>query len=268
MGVSPYGNLNVSGVSGRMDIFWEPQSHGECYENSTIDPSVKGNRLRTRLDGSLEVVPKSPAEVLGERVVRPLLDTTYNVSVSTFQAMKGGWRGLNNFLSKNFNLLPGAEAQPQPEPQAQAQANIFDLVSLQEAFKAWLAKEGLRMAFESFSRLFYNDAAYKQAHAQYEEAKEAYKRAKEDSITKLKACKDQHNDCYIIFHTDCSPEIFKVDSRKDGEAVPIQEWRVTEGYLYWSIYIDGWFSDASFETGGYNYDMQKKKPNVKTRTDF
>lgn len=68
------------------------------------------NRLYQRPDGSFEVMPKSPAEVVGERVIRPLLDVTYSLSVRTFQLIKSGFSFLDTALTKTLQFLPQASA--------------------------------------------------------------------------------------------------------------------------------------------------------------
>lgn len=68
------------------------------------------NRLYQRPDGSFEVLPKSPAEVVGERVIRPLIDATYSLSVRTFQLIKSGFSFLDTALTKTLQFLPVASA--------------------------------------------------------------------------------------------------------------------------------------------------------------
>lgn len=88
------------------------------------------NRLYQRPDGSFEVLAKTPAEVVGERVIRPLIDATYSLTVRTFHFIKGGLSFLDTALSKTLQFLPVASASSIPElklgsncPSLQALAN-------------------------------------------------------------------------------------------------------------------------------------------------
>ncbi|MBP7074336.1 MAG: patatin-like phospholipase family protein [Rhabdochlamydiaceae bacterium] len=70
-----------------------------------IDPTLPRNRLLENHQGEIVLIGKPPAEVLGERILRPLIDRVYTVvskAYAPFASMK--W----NFPS----LLPGAYASP------------------------------------------------------------------------------------------------------------------------------------------------------------
>ncbi len=71
-----------------------------------ISPAVYGNRLYR----PIEIVPKHPAYLLGELVVRPLLDCGYGASVYTFRAVKRSMIFLNNIATQRFVFFPGATA--------------------------------------------------------------------------------------------------------------------------------------------------------------
>ena len=81
-----------------------------------IDYSISGNRLHKRIDGTLEVMPKPVGVVLGEWVLRPLIDATYNISTQTFQIIGNGFFPLSNFLTSPINFFPGAQASPTEAP--------------------------------------------------------------------------------------------------------------------------------------------------------
>jgi len=90
---------------------------GSFYNNSTsssffgVGPRI-GNRLHQHPNGSIEVLPKDPAFVLGERIIRPLIDGAYSLSIRTFNI-------IDAILSRAVNLMPMARAaavvgQPRP----------------------------------------------------------------------------------------------------------------------------------------------------------
>lgn len=83
---------------------------GAVHYHALYSGMQRENRLYQRPDGSFEVLPKSPAEVVGERVIRPLIDVTYSLSVRTFQLIKSGFSFLDTALSKTLQFLPVASA--------------------------------------------------------------------------------------------------------------------------------------------------------------
>jgi hypothetical protein len=91
-----------------------------CYNNSgslcySGPVSIIGDRCYQHPDGSIEVVPKTPAFVIGERVVRPLIDGIYSLSLRSIQIIKNGAYFLDAALSNAFNLIPGVQASRQFE---------------------------------------------------------------------------------------------------------------------------------------------------------
>lgn len=82
-----------------------------------VGPKI-GNRLYEHPNGSIEVLPKDPAFVFGETVIRPLIDGTYSLSIRTF-------RIIDAILSRVVNLIPVARAatvvvQPRPNQECAA----------------------------------------------------------------------------------------------------------------------------------------------------
>jgi len=69
------------------------------------------NRLHQHSNGSFEVIPKTLAEVFGEQIVRPTLETIYNLSIGIFENSKNAFYGFDRLLSKTVNFLPEVEAQ-------------------------------------------------------------------------------------------------------------------------------------------------------------
>ncbi len=69
------------------------------------------NRLIQHSNGSFEVLAKTPAEVFGERVVRPLLDTACTLATRSIQVLKSNFFWFDGAFSKIFELLPLAEAK-------------------------------------------------------------------------------------------------------------------------------------------------------------
>ncbi len=80
------------------------------------DPMIyhpPGNRLVVCLDGSIQVLPKSIGEIIGERIVRPLIDTSYPFLKWSFHLLKEGVGSLHSVVSK-INILSVANAQSIP----------------------------------------------------------------------------------------------------------------------------------------------------------
>ena len=78
---------------------------------SVIDYSKPGNGLYERTDGSIGVIPKSPAEVLGEQILRPVIDKTVSLGKNSFELIKQGFYKADKITTKIFNIIPGAQAK-------------------------------------------------------------------------------------------------------------------------------------------------------------
>jgi hypothetical protein len=117
MSLSIYGNFSIPSSVSAMSLALTTQSH-ELLNDSSIDYSVKGNRLHKNRDGSLEVIPKTPFEIFGERIIRPLIDTTYDFSSRTFQVLKSGFSFLDNIFSRTLIFLPVAKASQSIDDQS------------------------------------------------------------------------------------------------------------------------------------------------------
>ncbi|NGX51957.1 MAG: hypothetical protein KR126chlam5_00248 [Candidatus Anoxychlamydiales bacterium] len=75
-------------------------------ESGLIDYSIPGTRL-VQSNGNIQVIPKSSAYIFGEKVIRPIIDGSYN-------ATKYIWTDLTRVASKIdsfFNFFPGANAE-------------------------------------------------------------------------------------------------------------------------------------------------------------
>jgi len=103
--------------------------HGSTsQENSVIDYSVPGNRLREG-PGYIEIVPKTPGEIFGEQILRPLLDMTYDWSLYSLKVLQTGFHCFENIFSRTLNILPGSEAQVIKSP-------VSQLIPLQKSEEA------------------------------------------------------------------------------------------------------------------------------------
>ena len=88
-----------------------------CYQfpqkdrGSAIDYSVPGNRLIQHADGSIELPQKTPAELFGEQILRPMIDLSVATCRFGFNALSYGFSSINRVLTQAFNFIPGAEAR-------------------------------------------------------------------------------------------------------------------------------------------------------------
>lgn len=84
--------------------------------DSLIDPSVPETRVVRHIDGSVEVIPKSPATVVGERILGPLCHAVFETSSHVYHHLQRGFLHLDKGLSNLFNFIPGASAESQSVP--------------------------------------------------------------------------------------------------------------------------------------------------------
>ena len=104
----------------------------EQEQSLVIDYSIKNNRLYEKMDGSIGIITKTPAQVFGERVVRPFINGGYDLSKCAFEILSTGFSYLNKFIS-SINFIPVAEAQP--VDLQQNQPNCAPLRALDNAVK-------------------------------------------------------------------------------------------------------------------------------------
>ena len=103
-------------VQGSMDPYLSlahtvNQTHKDFEGRSPIiDPSNSGNRLIENLNGTIGIVPKSPAEVFGEKVFRPLIDHTVSFGEKMITFLKNGGSYFDQTFTKMAQILPGASA--------------------------------------------------------------------------------------------------------------------------------------------------------------
>ncbi|MBA3720991.1 MAG: hypothetical protein H0W88_01150 [Parachlamydiaceae bacterium] len=125
MNVSTFRNFNASHLERESVLVWAIESP-DLNRDSLIDYSVKGTRLIRQKDDSLKIIPKTPCEVIGERILRPLLDSTYQISNRTFRFLKYSFSFVDNILSRTLNILPVAEAASHTHEQPIPNQEIID----------------------------------------------------------------------------------------------------------------------------------------------
>jgi hypothetical protein len=76
--------------------------------------STLGSRLVRRDDGQIILREKSVAEILGEQVLRPLLDRTIDLSCKSVRLLKKGWSFFDRVTTKMVNIFPVALAAEVP----------------------------------------------------------------------------------------------------------------------------------------------------------
>lgn len=96
MQISIYGNGNGSYESGN-------------FSSSLATISISDNRCIQRLDGLIEVMPKSIGYILGEKVFRPFIDITATCFSRGWTIIKNGPSSVSTMISK-WSFPPGAEA--------------------------------------------------------------------------------------------------------------------------------------------------------------
>ncbi len=262
-GVSTYGTTNTFFSQCGMAI-----AAGANGQNSSfIDHSVSGNRLYEHSDGTLEVIPKSPAEVIGERVLRPMIDKIYNFSIYTFQCTQSGFSALDAVFSRILNILPTAYAATAPNHQNAMErclaAPLGQAVQVAQAGVAGHDPKMIEAAHKLYGPLLQHcisDDSYNKARVQLDENMKDHREQVKIMENNLAKCEqsNQGYKCYKASEIPRKPDIVNIKRSGDDSQ---NEWKVVPGYLCWTIYIDGWW-DKFFASGGYNCDPNSHKPTV------
>lgn len=92
-------------------ITW-PMYSCELYPGN-VDSRMITNRLCRYQNGSLAIIQKTPAEVAGERILRPILNVSYQLSIHTFRVLKNGFSYFDNIFN-SLTFLTYAEAAEIP----------------------------------------------------------------------------------------------------------------------------------------------------------
>ncbi len=279
MAVSSYAELGSAHSTTAATLTWAAQESALARKpilevldrDSMIDYSVPGSRLREG-PGYIEIIPKTPGEVIGERVLRPMLDATYDWSLYTLEVLKGGFRFFDAAFSRAINFLPGVGAQPHrqedrdavvPRPEeCIAVSKIFNdvvpgIVDKPNAVELLEAVKNLADPLMSACR---QGDDYQKTGAQYKDAQDDYESENQNAKTALQLCEDKCQDgefCYL-------QKISSPPARFQRE-----QWMVTEGYMSWKVFIvcEGrlWTTETMHARGSYNYDDVSGKPTVETK---
>lgn len=75
-----------------------------------VNDSKPGNRLIENPDGSLGIISKTPAEVFGEKVLRPMLDQATSFGGRVFSILKNGGSYFDQTLTRMMQIFPGVSA--------------------------------------------------------------------------------------------------------------------------------------------------------------
>ena len=104
-----------NGTSTHQDLSYSPQvnqSYNQVNlhqeDSSVIDCSVPGNRLVEHIDGSIRFIPKTPAELAGEYLLRPAIDLTWHSLKSVGHILYRMAVSIDSVMKPLFNF--GAEA--------------------------------------------------------------------------------------------------------------------------------------------------------------
>ncbi len=215
---------------------------------------------------------RSPAEILGSVVVRPLIDATYSYAVYSVQAVRNGFTFMATMLSKPLSIIPGAAA----ETHSQDGVTAYEMCTTLVADKIPLA---LQIAGDSE-----NPSVHKTVVETFKALAEVLLPQCERNINYVRA-KIQY-DANFIYHNSKikeREENLKKYQQSNGASVKILDqkeappdiftdksgnWVSTQGYLYWSIGEEGYASNTKHARGGYNFDISAMQPTVPTTKDY
>ncbi|MFI5334465.1 MAG: hypothetical protein ACHQT8_04790 [Chlamydiales bacterium] len=72
--------------------------HSDYQTYSVINPSIPGNRLYQNASGEIVLISKSPAEVVGELVLRPLIDRVYTYGAMFFNKVSPSFFSMYQYM--------------------------------------------------------------------------------------------------------------------------------------------------------------------------
>jgi hypothetical protein len=235
------------------------------------------NRLRVNSNGSFEVIPKSPAYVIGERVLRPLIDKVYDFSMYVFQWVKTGCSTFDAQLTRIVNFLPMANAAAIDAATSRNHQNAMQaclsepLAQVVQVTQAGIVRHDPKMleaADKLYGRLMQScisDDSYNKVREQHDKDMRYHEEQVKILEDQLKKCEQTHQGyrCYKHIDIDNRPRLVSAKrERQTGDDPHFkEEWRAAAGYKCWSIWVDGWF-DWLFASGGYNCDVKNNKPTV------
>ncbi len=230
--------------------------------------SAGENRLYETATGSLEVLPKSPAEVFGERVLRPLIDHTWSLSVQAFEAARDTVYAADALFSRAINFLPCAEASSVETRKTRLaeciQPAVAEMVritghALQQNNEKMV--EAAEMAFGPFRAKCFADDTYDAMNEEHQNNLKHHEQQEKLLEDSLKECHQRNSgmECYKATEIGRRPQLA---GTPDEKHVAIYNWGTKPGYLCWSIYIDRWVLDKFYASGGYNCDLKTNRPTV------
>lgn len=250
-------------------------SQGNCGSESSN--AIRQNRLRRHSDGTVEVIHHTPCEVIGRRVIRPLLNTAYDLSSRTFRIFKRGFSFLDTALSRTLNFLPGAAASPTPDPsnsnlQQCLAPHLRETVGMTTKAVATGDSKMVVAAHTLYGPFFaqcFNDVSYSRVQEIDRKNKEQYAQENSRRASALKACNEANdNQCTDRGTTGNLPDMFQIEVKKrleNGLEVIGHEWTTSSGYLFWIVKVKGWIYNSHYANGSYNYDEGNGRPTVSTK---
>ncbi|MBA3720990.1 MAG: hypothetical protein H0W88_01145 [Parachlamydiaceae bacterium] len=277
MSVSIYNNLNFTSLDSGIGLAWLDHSH-----KVGVDYGVSGNRLYKCMDGSLRIATKTPCEVAGERILRPLLDKTIDWSSYTLKVLKRGLSLVDNILSLNF--LPVADAAGS-STSTQSQTTLEKCLAQPLELTVRATEIGIKtqdpkmllaahQTYDLFFQKCFQAESYEIIEKQFEANNNFHNKKVKEYEDALKKCEKENGDTYCGPYSqreEYKPEMFEIDTVNDvnGQAITTKKWTTTQGYLSWSIHIYRayWFN-IPFQIGGYNYDTTRNRPTISTREEL
>ena len=277
MKLSVYQNniSNFSTAYSTMEWSVQVQNQEEVVSNnSLVDSSVRGNRLYEDWNGSIEIVPKTPSEVFGERVLKPFTDTGYVVTSYVYKALSTGFSYLNQFAN-SINFIPGAEAAPTSSQLTQLEKCLAPQLDKAYATTEAAISTGdpnlMIAANELYGPFFdecFNEESFRKAQDEFTKQMAFHKEERKKHEDSLKDCQKRYGQdtCYTYRKIEKLPEVTKTTTMemRDGKAVVYKEWDVKQGYLSWSVFANKWFRpDPMVGEGSYNYNTMTHEQTTK-----
>ncbi len=188
----------------------------------------------------------------------------YGFSMRTFQVLKSGFFLMDDILSRALNFLPGAKAQSPTEESSLEKCTGEKVIVALEATREAIKRQNpdLILAVEKLYSPFFaqclREETYKIVKAQHDAELKFHEKKIQEFETEKKGCAHANGRSYCYDYKDESrpkmaPHIVTV-----GPNIGNWEWKVTHGYLSWSIHVSTvwklYLGGFKYASDSYNYN--------------